>query len=66
MGGSGTAIATIFQRSALADLWTDALSWHRPEPATAHVDLLAHDRLGLVAPAGPTETWATVQVRRGE
>lgn len=33
---------------------------------TKEVDFLQHDRVQLVAPSGPTETHATVKVRRGQ
>jgi len=33
---------------------------------TKEVDFLEHDRVHLVAPTGPTETQATVKVRRGQ
>ncbi len=33
---------------------------------TKEVDLLTHDKVLLVAPTGPTETQATVKVRRGQ
>lgn len=36
------------------------------EDETKEVDLLSRDRVRLIAPSGPTETQATVKVRRGQ